>query len=76
MLVAQTKKFRRQGYATELNEANEHAGCIAAPVINSAGQCIAALSVVVPEQRMAKPNRDELIESVTKAAARLSNLVG
>lgn len=75
-LIAQVRKFRRQGYGTELNEANEHAGCIAAPIVDTSGRCIAALSVVVPEQRMAKPNRDELIASVTKAAARLSRLVG
>ena len=75
-LITQVRSFRRQGFATELNEANEHAGCIAAPVINTAGRCIAALSVVVPEQRMVKPNREELIASVTRAAARLSRFVG
>jgi DNA-binding IclR family transcriptional regulator len=74
-LIGQIRKFRRQGYATELNEANEHAGCIAAPVIDSAGHCIAALSVVVPEQRLAKPNRKELIASVTQAALRLSRQI-
>lgn len=71
-LVAQIRRFRRQGYATELNESNEHAGCVAAPVIGSTGRCIAALSIVAPEQRMAKPNRDGLIASVINAAARLS----
>jgi len=71
-LISQIRRFRRQGYATELNEANEHAGCIAAPVIDGAGRCIAALSVVVPEQRLAKPNRESLTVSVTRAAQKLS----
>lgn len=75
-LMAQIRRFRRQGYATELNEANEHAGCIAAPVIDASGRCIAALSVVAPEQRLAKPNRDALIVSVTKAAEKLSRRLG
>lgn len=71
-LIAQIRKFRRQGYATELNETNEHAGCIAAPVLNAAGRCIAALSVVAPEQRLVKSNRDQLIAAVIAAAAKLS----
>lgn len=75
-LITQIRKFRRQGYATELNEANEHAGCIAAPVIDASGHCIAALSVVVPEQRLVKPNRDYLIVSVIKAAEKLSKRLG
>ncbi|MFT3988115.1 IclR family transcriptional regulator [Aestuariivirga sp.] len=75
-LSAQIRRFRKQGYATELNETNEHAGCIAAPVIDASGRCIAALSVVVPEQRLARPNRDVLMASVINAARKLSGLVG
>ena len=71
-LITQIRRFRRQGYATELNEANEHAGCVAAPVVNSSGRCIAALSIVAPEQRMIKKNRDSLIACVTAAAKKLS----
>ncbi len=75
-LVAQVRRFRRQGYATELNEANEHAGCIAAPIIDASGRCIAAMSVVVPEQRLARPNREQLIVSVIRAAEKLSRRIG
>jgi IclR family KDG regulon transcriptional repressor len=75
-LIAQIRKFRRQGYATELNETNEHAGCVAAPVIDASGRCIAAISVVAPEQRLGKPNRDYLIERVMNAAEKLSRRLG
>jgi IclR family KDG regulon transcriptional repressor len=75
-LITQIRKFRKQGYATELNEANEHAGCVAAPVVNAAGRCIAALSVVAPEQRLVKANRDYLIERVMNAAENLSHRLG
>ena len=75
-LIAQIRRFRRQGYATELNEANEHAGCVAAPVVDGSGRCIAALSIVAPEQRMMKKNRDSLIASVTAAAKKLSRRLG
>ena len=75
-LIAQIRRFRRQGYATDLNEANEHAGCIAAPVVDASGRCVAALSVVVPEQRLVKSNREKLIVSVINAAERLSHRLG
>lgn len=75
-LMAQVRRFRRQGYASELNEANEHAGCVAAPVIDSRGRCVAALSVVAPEQRLAKSGRDVLVEAVVDAAGRLSRRLG
>jgi DNA-binding IclR family transcriptional regulator len=71
-LIAQIRRFRRQGYAIELNETNEHAGCVAAPILDATGRCIAALSIAAPEQRLAKPNRDRLIESVMDAAEKLS----
>lgn len=75
-LVAQIRKSRSRGYATELNETNEHAGCVAAPVIDSTGRCIAAISVIAPEQRLGKANRDRLIVAVREAAERLSHRLG
>jgi DNA-binding IclR family transcriptional regulator len=75
-LIAQIRRFRRQRYATELNEANEHAGCIAAPVLDASGRCVAALSVVAPEQRLMKSNRERLIASVIGAAEKLSRRLG
>ena len=75
-LIAQIRQFRRQGYATEMNETNEHAGCVAAPVIDASGRCMAALSIVAPEQRLMKPNRDYLIASVIAAAKKLSRRLG
>lgn len=76
LIIAQVRAFRRQGFGIELNEANEHAGCVAAPVIDEHGHCIAAISVAVPEQRLASPNREVLITAVTDAAARLSQRIG
>jgi len=75
-LVAQIRRFRRQGYAVEVNEANEHAGCVAAPVIDATGRCIAAISIVAPEQRLGRPNRDTLVAAVCEAARKLSRKLG
>jgi len=74
--VQQVRKMRKQGYATEVNETNEHAGCVAAPVIDASGRCVAAISVVAPEQRLGKANRDKLISAVRAAAERLSSRLG
>ena len=75
-LIQQIRKFRKQGFATELNETNEHAGCVAAPVIDSSGRCVAAISVVAPEHRLNKQNREILIAKVREAAAKLSGRLG
>ena len=75
-LVKQIKRFRTQGYGVELNEANEHAGCVAAPVIDASGKCIAAISIVAPEQRLQRRHREVLIEAVMRAAAKLSRRLG
>ncbi len=53
-LIREIREFRRRGWAFELNQTNEHAGCIAAPVVDVHGRCVATVSVVVPEQRLQK----------------------
>jgi len=73
--IQQVRKFRKQGYATETNETNEHAGCVAAPVIDGSGKCIAAISIVAPEHRL-KQNREALTKQVRDAAAMLSQRLG
>jgi DNA-binding IclR family transcriptional regulator len=73
--IQQVRKYRKQGYATETNETNEHAGCVAAPVIDGQGKCVATISIVVPEHRL-KQNRDALIEQARAAASALSQRLG
>lgn len=75
-LIPQIRKFREQGFGFELNEANDHAGCVAAPVIDSRGRCVAAISIVAPEQRLGRDDRSRLIAQVRDAAKRLSERLG
>jgi len=75
-LIQQIRQFRLQGYGIEINEANDHAGCVAAPVIDASGRCVAAISIVVPELRLGRENRKRLIASVRDAANRLSLRLG
>lgn len=76
LVMSEIRLFRAQGYGIEVNEANEHAGCVAAPVIDNSGRCIAAISIVVPSQRMVKPNRGKLVDAVCAAATELSRRLG
>ncbi len=75
-VIADIRRFRERGYAFELNEANEHAGCVAAPVMDGLGRCVAALSVVAPEHRLQETKRGELVQAVMSAAATLSRRLG
>ena len=75
-LVDQIRTFRRQGYALELNEVNQHAGCVAAPVVDGAGRCVAAISIVAPEQRLGPDKQPKLIEAAREAARKLSSRLG
>jgi len=75
-LARQIKRFRAQGYGFELNEANEHAGCVAAPVTDVSGKCVAAISIVAPEQRLQRQQREALIAAVRRAADKLSRRLG
>jgi IclR family transcriptional regulator, KDG regulon repressor len=75
-LVQQIRQFRRQGYGIEINEANHHAGCIAAPIVDGSGRCVAAISAAVPEQRLGREDRKRLITAVCEAADRLSRRLG
>jgi IclR family transcriptional regulator, KDG regulon repressor len=74
-LVTQIRAFRDRGWATEVGETNEHAGCVAAPVLDGRGRCVAAISVAAPEQRLRRPHLDDLIEAVRHHAAELSRAI-
>ena len=76
LLIRQVRRARQQGYSTELGEANDHAGCVAAPVIDASGHCIAAISIAAPEQRLKQTNRARLIAAVREAARQLSQRLG
>ena len=76
-LVAQIRQFREQGYATELNETNEHAGCVAAPVIDGSaplrGRAQRRRARAAPGRRTTSR---QLIAAVRDAAQRLSSRLG
>jgi DNA-binding IclR family transcriptional regulator len=70
-LMAQIRAARAAGYAIEIGETNEHAGCVAAPVLDDDNKVIAALSLAAPEQRLNSPDRMILVAAARRAAADL-----
>lgn len=76
VLVKEVRQARKRGFATEVNETNQHAGCVAAPVYDGSGRCIAAISIVVPAARLTTQNRSRLVAEVRDAANKLSRRLG
>lgn len=75
-LIRQIRKFRARGWAFELNETNEHVGCVAAPVLDANGRCIATLSIVAPEHRLKEELLPGLVRAAQAAAEQLSFKLG
>lgn len=75
-LMRQIRAFRQRGWSLEINETNAHAGCVAAPVQDAEGRCIATLSIVAPEHRLQSSDLNGLVESVCRAAQGLSARLG
>ncbi|MFD7013299.1 IclR family transcriptional regulator [Streptomyces sp. NPDC059928] len=69
-------EIRAQGVAVEHQESNPDVSCVAAPVRDSAGRVVAALSVSVPMVRWSGRREAELAELAQKGAADLSVRLG
>lgn len=67
---------RRRGYATDLEESTPGLCCIAAPIFNSDGAVVAAISVSVPNVRFTAERQASLRALVLQSAERLSRTLG
>ncbi|MFE0382326.1 IclR family transcriptional regulator [Streptomyces inhibens] len=75
-LRAQLVEIRGRGVAVERRESNPDVSCVAAPVRDSAGRVVAALSVSVPMIRWSEERRLEWEELALKGAGDLSARLG
>ncbi|MDT9683542.1 IclR family transcriptional regulator [Streptomyces sp. TRM76323] len=75
-LRAALAAVRERGVATEHRESNPDVSCVAAPVRDSAGRVVAALSISVPMIRWSEEREAELAELAAKGAADLSVRLG
>src|ERR1700745_61888 len=70
------EKIRRQGYAVDDEEAVQGARCVSAPILNSDGEPIAAVSVSGPVTRVSPNLVNAMAGAVTSAAAAISAAMG
>lgn len=70
-LRAELERIRERGYAFDNCEAEDGLFCIGAPIFDSTGNAVAAISVSGPESRMRK-NEDRLISLVCQTAKDIS----
>ncbi|QEV21226.1 IclR family transcriptional regulator [Streptomyces alboniger] len=75
-LVAALAAVRERGVAVEHRESNPDVSCVAAPVRDSAGRVVAALSISVPMIRWSEERERELAELAAKGAGDLSVRLG
>ena len=67
---------RRRGYATDFEESTPGLCCLAAPIYDSNGSAVAAISVSVPTVRFTAERKAELRQLVLQSAKRLSRTLG
>ncbi|MGA4845635.1 IclR family transcriptional regulator [Streptomyces sp. G5(2025)] len=75
-LAAVLADIRERGVAVEHRESNPDVSCVAAPVRDSAGRVVAALSISVPMIRWSEERERELAELAAKGAGDLSLRLG
>ncbi|GAA1163919.1 IclR family transcriptional regulator [Streptomyces hebeiensis] len=75
-LRAELARIRERGIAVEHRESNPDVSCVAAPVRDSAGRVVAALSISVPMIRWSDEREEELARLAAKGAGALSVRLG
>lgn len=75
-LEAELSRVRRQGYATDLEEYENHIRCIAAPLWDHAGYVKAAFSITGPATRMTRARIRQLSPLVIRVSQDVSKQLG
>jgi len=75
-LLDELDRVRKQGFAIDDEESFSGIRCVAAPISNSHGKVIAALSVTVPKQRMGHQRLKEIRRQIIETAQSISRRVG
>lgn len=74
--VEHLARIRRLGYALDDEEHRVGVRCVAAPVLNSLGEAIAAMSISGPAFRLSRERIDELVAPLLEASDALSVALG
>ncbi|MDD5170975.1 MAG: IclR family transcriptional regulator [Syntrophales bacterium] len=72
-LIREIDKVRGRKVAFDDEEALVGVYCVAAPILNSKGECVAAISISAPKNRVTAETGDTLAKLVSKTAAKISS---
>ena len=75
-LVNELKITRERGWGEENSESNEDAACVAAPIYDRSGACVAAMSITVPIIRWDNANTSRFVDLVVQGALEASTDLG
>ena len=75
-LSAALKKVRERGYAIDDEEYISGVRCVAAPVLNQAGQAVAAISISAPKDRLSLNLCEEYGVYISDTTLKISKLLG
>lgn len=73
-LVSDMQAAKKRGYELALGWINPYIGCVSAPLRNREGQCVAAISMVMPLSQL-EAGQAKLVDAILKTAAELNNLL-
>jgi len=75
-LLSELDNVRKQGFAIDNEESFAGIRCVAAPIKNSKGRIVAAISATVPKQRMNYRRMEEIRKQVIETARLISKHAG
>jgi IclR family KDG regulon transcriptional repressor len=75
-LKHELERIRQHGYAIDDREVDDGTRCVAAPVFDSSGRAIAAMSVAGPAYRLSLEHLHQLSREVVRVTQALSNQLG
>jgi IclR family KDG regulon transcriptional repressor len=75
-LLSELALTRQRGWSEEYSESNENAACVAAPVYDRSGACVAGMSISTPIMRLDDDKKARYVDLVVRGAAELSTKLG
>ena len=73
MLIAEIEKVRNNKVAIDNEESLSGVYCVAAPILNSKGECVAAISISAPKDRMDEKRSENFLKLISETARKCSN---
>lgn len=71
-LIAEVETVRKEGVAYDDEEALIGVYCVAAPILNPKGECVAAISISTPKNRITKEKSDQFAKMISKTGEKIS----